>query len=125
LTNPDSLRRYYGPQFAGWDSTGADSAAVNYQNLVSGADYLFCVVGFDEAGAYSARFALGGNMIWMHFLEGLGVPQAANGPRLGPPHPNPARNSTSMDIALPRETPLTIVVFDAAGRRVRTLTAGP
>jgi hypothetical protein len=56
-TNPDSLRRYYvshplGP-WAGWDSTSADTTQVQYTNLTPGSEYMFVVVAFDEAGAYS------------------------------------------------------------------------
>ena len=33
LQDPDSLRRQVAPEFAGWDSTGPDSAEVQYTNL--------------------------------------------------------------------------------------------
>jgi hypothetical protein len=63
--NPDAYRDWYAPTFAGWDSTSSDTMSVHFTNLNVGAHYLFCVVGFDEAGAYSARFGRAINMIQM------------------------------------------------------------
>jgi len=54
--DPDSLRRFFAPTFAGWDSSSADTTFKTYTNLVPDARYLFVVVGFDEAGAYSPIF---------------------------------------------------------------------
>ena len=61
----DSLRRYYAPTFAGWDSTTADSAFVTFTNLVPDSRYMLVVVGFDEAGAYSPIFNRNTNMLQM------------------------------------------------------------
>lgn len=63
VLNPDSLRRYYAPNFVGWDSTSAETTQVQFTNLTPGQNYLFAVVGFDEAGAYSPIFNLNGNML--------------------------------------------------------------
>jgi hypothetical protein len=63
LADPDSLRRAYAPAFAGWDSVGGDTTEVQYTNLTPGATYLFAVVAFDEAGAYSPIFGLTSNML--------------------------------------------------------------
>ena len=63
--NPDAFRDWYAPTFAGWDSTSSDTLSVHYTNLNVGGRYLFCVVGIDEAGAYSARFGRAINMIQM------------------------------------------------------------
>ncbi|MGH7742572.1 MAG: hypothetical protein ACRENS_11195 [Candidatus Eiseniibacteriota bacterium] len=63
--NPSAFRDWYAPGFAGWDSTSSDTLSVHYTNLNPGSRYLFCVVGFDEAGAYSARFGRAVNMIQM------------------------------------------------------------
>jgi hypothetical protein len=68
ISNPDSLRRFYAPDFAGWDSVGGDTNTVRYTNLSPGQLYLFVVVGFDEAGAYSPIFNLDTNML--RFLVG-------------------------------------------------------
>ncbi len=45
--------------------------------------------------------------------------------RLSPAAPNPSRGETTFALDLPRPTDLSLVVFDASGRRVRTLAAGP
>lgn len=64
LLRPDSLRRYYAPNFAGWDSTGPDSTQVHLYNLTPNGQYLFNVVAFDEAGAYTSVFSLDDNMLY-------------------------------------------------------------
>lgn len=63
ISDPDSVRRFYAPEFAGWDSSPADTTDVQYTNLTPGADYVFVVVGIDEAGAYSPIFGLNNNML--------------------------------------------------------------
>ena len=63
---PDSLRRYYAPNFFGWDSSSADTTSATYTNLVPDSRYLFVVVGFDEAGAYSPIFSRSENMLQMY-----------------------------------------------------------
>jgi len=78
LTNPDSVRRYYAPRnWAGWDSTSADTTTKQFTNLVPGQDYMFCVIAFDEAGAYSPVFTQNSNMLNMRATFA-----AAGGPRL-------------------------------------------
>jgi len=67
LIDPDSLRRRDGPGgFAGWDSSGAESSFVRITNLTPGKQYLFAVVGYDEAGAYSPVFSLFENLLQMY-----------------------------------------------------------
>lgn len=63
IAHPDSLRAYYAPNFAGWDSVGGDTTTVQYTNLSPNSEYVFVVVAFDEAGAYSPIFKLTGNML--------------------------------------------------------------
>ena len=66
MGNGDSLRRFYAPSnFAGWDSIGGDTTTVQYTNLVPSNGYLFVVIAYDEAGAYSPVFTLDSNMLWM------------------------------------------------------------
>lgn len=66
LTDLDSVRRYFAPRhWAGWDSTSADTQFVQYTNLVPNRDYMFVVVAFDEAGAYSPFFRRDQNMLLM------------------------------------------------------------
>ncbi len=74
LARKDTLRRYYAPHFIGWDSTSAETTTVSYTNLTPNADYLFVVVSFDEAKAYSPIFSLDTNMLDMRvtFAANLG-----------------------------------------------------
>jgi len=66
LADPDSVRRYYAPRnWAGWDSTSSDTSLVQYTNLIPSKDYMFVVIAFDEAGAYSPVFDRGINMLLM------------------------------------------------------------
>ena len=46
------------------------------------------------------------------------------GAALAPPSPHPGRGSLRIAFALPRETALTVDVFDARGRRIRSLARG-
>ena len=72
----DLLREFYAPAFAGWDSVGGDTTSVSYQNLTPDASYLFVVVAFDEAGAYSPIFTLDSNCLRMTVkLAGAGGPK--------------------------------------------------
>ena len=66
LSNPDSLRRQVAPEFAGWDSTGPDSAWVQHTNLTPNNEYLFVVVAIGRSGAYSPIFDLNSNMLRMY-----------------------------------------------------------
>ena len=76
-TDPDSLRRYFGPtNFAGWDSTSAETTTVQFTNLTPGQQYLFVLVGFDEAGAFSPQFDLDSSML----LFNVGF-ASTNGPK--------------------------------------------
>jgi len=63
LRDPDAMRVHYAPDFSNWDPTSGDTTSVHFTNLNPGQLYLFCVVGFDEVGAYSARFGPASNMI--------------------------------------------------------------
>jgi len=64
LANPDSLRRLaVATNWAGWDSTSADTEFVHYTNLVPTKSYLFTVTGWDQAGDYDPIFNLNKNML--------------------------------------------------------------
>src|SRR5262249_38943966 len=63
LPDPDSLRRFYAPSFAGWDSVGGETHGASLRDLVPGHIYLFVVVAFDQAGAYSPLFSADVNML--------------------------------------------------------------
>jgi hypothetical protein len=69
LADPDSLRRYYAPQFATWDSVSGDTTTIQLCNLSVGQEYVIAIVAFDEAGDYSPVFSLNTNML--HFRVGF------------------------------------------------------
>jgi hypothetical protein len=52
---------------------------------------------------------------------GSGAPTAL---AFAPPAPNPARGSTVLRFALPREAVVRLAIYDLSGRRVRTLAEG-
>lgn len=55
---PDSIRRFYAARaWAGWDSTSADTQFVQIPSLSPNQQYVFVVISFDEAGAYSPIFS--------------------------------------------------------------------
>lgn len=55
----------------------------------------------------------------------LGVkPEGGEGVALASPSPHPGRGGLRFSFTLAGETPVTVVVFDAHGRRIRTLAAG-
>ena len=63
IRDPEAFRRFFAPNFFGWDSSSTDTTTVQYTNLSPNTDYLFVVVAFDEAGAYSPIFSLDSNML--------------------------------------------------------------
>jgi hypothetical protein len=78
LTDPDALRRQEAAKnWAGWDSTSADTQFVQFTNLTPGKSYLFVLIGFDEAGAYSPVFTLNSNCLQL--TAGFA---SSNGPKI-------------------------------------------
>jgi len=78
LSQPDSLRRRESAtNWAGWGSTSADTTFVQFTNLTPGKSYMFALIGFDEAGAYSPIFSLDSNLLQMSATLA-----ASNGPRI-------------------------------------------
>ena len=63
IERPDSLRNFYAPGFAGWDSLPGDSTETRYSNLVPNRHYLFVITAIDEAGDYDPIFSLNKNML--------------------------------------------------------------
>jgi hypothetical protein len=62
---PDLVRQYYAPRnWAGWDSLPGDTTQKQYTNLTPGQEFMFVVVAFDEAGAYSPVFSRNNNMVY-------------------------------------------------------------
>jgi hypothetical protein len=113
---PDSVRRFYAPQFADWDSVGGDSTSVSYSNLTIDAEYIFVVVAFDEAGAYSPVFSFSTNMLYFRVIQpnSLGPPLTMFGSGFSytyatgsiPPNPAPA-----LTVDEPADQPLTFSWF--------------
>jgi parallel beta-helix repeat protein len=60
------------------------------------------------------------------FVEPTGVPAVTGltGPVMDPPRPNPSTGRTMLAFELPRPSWVSLMVFDVAGRRVRTLEDG-
>jgi signal transduction histidine kinase len=56
LQNPDSLRRLYGPGFAGWDSLPGDSTSKTYHGLIRNERYLFVNTDLTERKKIEAQF---------------------------------------------------------------------
>jgi hypothetical protein len=77
---PDLLKQRYAPDFRaedGWVEVGGEVTAVRLTHLNPGQTYLFVVVAFDEAGAFSPVFSL------VHNVVRLRATYAANhGPRI-------------------------------------------
>jgi len=66
-SNPSIVRTLYAPDFStaqGWVQVGGDTTTVQFTGLIPSSHYLFIVVAFDEAGAFTptppvVRFAVG------------------------------------------------------------------
>lgn len=66
VDHPEKIRARYAPDFPdslGWIQTAADTTFAQFTNLSPDARYLFMVVAFDEAGAYSPVFSPSSNML--------------------------------------------------------------
>lgn len=66
IFNPDLLKQRYAPEFRaedGWVEVDGSATSVRLTNLNPGTNYVFAVVAFDEAGAFSPRFSLATNVI--------------------------------------------------------------
>jgi len=75
--NGDSVRVHSAPYFFGWDSSSTDTTSRQYTNLSPSTDYVFVVVAFDEAGAYSPIFSQDSNILRIHTTFA-----GSNGPKL-------------------------------------------
>ena len=70
LADSDSLRRFYAPTFAGWDSVPSDSSYARFQNFIVGKDYVFAVIAIDEDGLYSPVFSRDTNLLYFRVASG-------------------------------------------------------
>ncbi|MFN8586874.1 MAG: hypothetical protein U0704_03655 [Candidatus Eisenbacteria bacterium] len=80
ITDPQRAWRYFsGTNFAGWDSTGADSAFADLRGLVPAeSPYVFAVVAQDEAGAWSPDWSMQTNLLrFIAELSGNASPRLA------------------------------------------------
>jgi hypothetical protein len=111
-----AIRRYYAPEFRadqGWVATSGETTSVQFTDLVPSATYLFTVVAFDEAGAYSPVFLFEKNIIRFTVKFAAG-----SGPKLtvfnesffyeAPASFNPANE---VRIEVPANTPVTFNWF--------------
>ena len=89
LADPDSLRRLaVATNWAGWDSTSADTEHIELTNLNIGSSYLFTVTGFDDQGDYDPVFSLNKNMLqFTTNYPGIGPQLSISGPAFGAPQP--------------------------------------
>jgi hypothetical protein len=88
--------------------------------LVPGTYYYFAIRTVDDAGNWSAL----SNVVRVLAAYDLAVGDAPIELAFSTPYPNPARALASFSLALPSASETSIEAFDAAGRRVRTLTNG-
>lgn len=70
FSDPQELRRRCAAtHFADWDSTEADTPYVEVKDLQLAHSYLFVVVAIDEAGAYTADWAVGPNLLPLYVAQ--------------------------------------------------------
>ncbi|MCP3861111.1 MAG: T9SS type A sorting domain-containing protein [Phycisphaeraceae bacterium] len=85
--------------------------------------------GYRESASDEIAYTLSardGDGEWMFLhTETIGVGVAPAAATLAAPHPNPFNPRTTITLTLDRDQPLRLTIFDAAGRRVRTLHDGP
>lgn len=63
LADPDSLRRFYAPDFHGWHTLPGIASSVTLEDLIAGREYLFVITALDPHGGYDPVFALDRNML--------------------------------------------------------------
>ncbi|MFN8588463.1 MAG: hypothetical protein U0704_11770 [Candidatus Eisenbacteria bacterium] len=64
LVDPDSLRKFYAPNFATWDSVSGDTTWADLKQLQPNKRYALVLIAFDEAGAYSPVFSFDSSMLY-------------------------------------------------------------
>jgi hypothetical protein len=65
LSDPDSIRREYAPDFAGWSEAPGDSLGHTYTGLPLYGNFIFALVGFNDAGVYTPIFSFGNSLLRM------------------------------------------------------------
>jgi len=78
VSDPDSLyRRELADSLASWSTIGGDTTSATFTNLTPKSEYLFMLIGYDEAGARSPVLSLDENLLMIEVN-----PAATLGPRL-------------------------------------------
>lgn len=115
FADPQELRRRCAAtRFAGWDSTEADTPYVEVKGLQIYRSYLFVVVAIDEAGAYTADWAVGPNLLPLYVVDqNLAAPHISlSGPMFQYTWPiggyDPTNDRTWIGIEAPASEPLTL-----------------
>lgn len=73
LADPDTLRRRFAPEFAGWDSLAGSVNGAELRNMTPGQSYVYAVVAIDRAGAYSPVFNFNSNLLWFHVTSAVSL----------------------------------------------------
>ncbi|MEQ1831664.1 MAG: hypothetical protein ABL977_01330 [Candidatus Eisenbacteria bacterium] len=73
LADPDTLRRRFAPEFAGWDSLAGSVHGAELRNMTPGQSYVYAVVAIDRAGAFSPVFGLNSNVLWFHVTSAVSL----------------------------------------------------
>jgi hypothetical protein len=99
-------------------SRAGTKETVEVRDLVPETDYYFALKTVDNAGNWSRL-----SNVLRHTAPGQPTPLPAS-IALSAPQPNPSREATSFQLALPRDAEVSIRVFDAGGRDVVILADG-
>jgi hypothetical protein len=94
--------------------------SIGIDHLQTGTTYYFAIKTQDAAGNWS----LMSNLVSRSPTTTAGANSELS-LSFSAPRPNPSREHASFQFALPAAGGVKVVVFDVAGRRVRTLTDGP
>lgn len=82
-----------------------------------------------DPGTHTLAAATHGRSQWKidatDYLAGVSPTPAAGRPRLSSPVPDPFRTEARFALEMPAPGPAQVIVFDAQGRRVRTVFVGP
>jgi hypothetical protein len=83
LSDPDSLRRFYSPDYPGWTEVSGKTTSFTLPNLLPNLEYLFVVTAVDRRGNEDPVFSLNKNML--RFTVGFAAPAASEAGADGEP----------------------------------------
>jgi hypothetical protein len=72
MANPGFITTAYAPEFASWDSVGANVTEVTYSGLLENEPYLFAITAIDKDGHYDAVFSASKNLLKFFVSESVG-----------------------------------------------------